>query len=87
MLTRPTRGFHCFRAQILTKVEHRWDEAPPDDELSTLEQLLEPLLGLFAQFSHVLKSRRTTAAGILPRAKTKEVTQLTGADVKVVPLP
>lgn len=53
MFTRATRGPPLLPARILTEVEHRWDEAPPDDELSALEQLLKPLLGLLAQFSHV----------------------------------
>ena len=38
--------------KTLTQVEHRGNEAPPDDELAALEDLLQPLLGLFTQFSH-----------------------------------
>lgn len=87
MFTRATPGFPLLPAQILTEVEHRWDEAPPDDELSALEQLLEPLLGLFAQFSHVFQSRTTTEPVLLPRTRREEVTQLTWPDVEVVPLP
>lgn len=35
-----------------TKVEHRGDETPADDELSGLKHRLQPLLGLFAELRH-----------------------------------
>lgn len=88
--SREPSGSLRIPARILTEVEHRWDEAPSDDELSTLEQLLEPLLGLFAQFSHdflfFFKYRNTTTPAFSPRTKTEEVTQLTSPNVEV-PLP
>lgn len=37
---------------ILTEVKYGWNESPSDDKLAALEELLQPLLGLFAQFSH-----------------------------------
>lgn len=38
---------------ILTEVQHGWNEAPSDNKLAALEQLLQPLFGLLAQISHV----------------------------------
>lgn len=67
MSTRATRVSPLLPARILTEVEHRWDEAPPDDELSALEQLLEPLLGLFAQFGHVFSIPNYNGAGVLAK--------------------
>lgn len=43
---------------ILTEVQHGWNKSPSDDKLAALEQLLQPLLGLFAQFSHVFISKQ-----------------------------
>lgn len=39
--------------RALTEVQHRWDKTPSDDKLATLEQLLQPLFGLFAHFCHL----------------------------------
>ncbi len=52
-------------ARILTEVQHGRDKTPSDDKLAALEQLLQPLFGLFAQFSHVFipNSEDAAAAG------------------------
>ncbi|KAI4817569.1 hypothetical protein KUCAC02_010954 [Chaenocephalus aceratus] len=57
---------------ILTEVQHGWDETPSDDELAALEQLLQPLFGLFTQFSHVFILNSEDAA--TTKDKEAEVT-------------
>ena len=64
---------HCS-VGILTEVQHGWNETPSDDKLAALEQLLQPLFGLFAQFSHVFFPKCDDAV-----ATTKDT--LRGSDV------
>ena len=49
----PAKAVSTASVWILTEVKHGWNKSPSDDKLSALKQLLQPLLGLFAQFSHV----------------------------------
>lgn len=49
----PAGAVSTASAWILTEVKHGWNKSPSDDKLAALEQLLQPLLGLFAHFSHV----------------------------------
>lgn len=49
----------------LTQVNHERNKTPSDGKLSSLEKLLQPLLGLFAQLHHcnsATDTRETTAA-------------------------
>lgn len=60
---------------VLTEIKHRWNKSPSDDKLAALEQLLKPLFGFFAQFSHVCVP--TSEDAVTP-AKDK----IRGSDVK-----
>ncbi|XP_071071141.1 uncharacterized protein [Dasypus novemcinctus] len=51
-----------YRIAYYGQVNHERDEAPADGELPALEQLLQPLLGLFAQLHHCEGKDTTTAA-------------------------
>lgn len=50
----PAEAVSTASVWILTEVKHGWNKSPSDDKLAALEQLLQPLLGLFAQFSHAV---------------------------------
>lgn len=58
--------------RILTEVQHGWNKTPSDDKLAALEQLLQPLFALFAQFSHVMIPNRQSRAA--SKGRKKEVT-------------
>lgn len=60
---------HYFHTWVLTEVKHGWNKSPSDDKLAALEQLLQPLFGLFAHFSHVSISNSEDSVTLRPRTR------------------
>ena len=62
---------------LLTQVYHERNKAPTDGKLASLEKLLQPLLGLFAQLHHgdspgnTLQATAATASEIRKKKETR----------------